>query len=193
MIWNNSDYSSCVWSNDRSIDSTYTLERRVLHLGASPGTTNDLSRPKMSTTEALRIQLDELRLEKQELEVQNRRLREEHADKAAVINLGKERDACRLERDAIAEENERLKNMYEQLLRDNQTNQQKAAKQREEDQSTIRRWEEKCAQLEEEMQHCREKAELEMYRAVEREKSKWEDREDRLVKQVNHLEDSLSM
>ena len=62
----------------------------MLHLGAGPGT---ILRPKeMSANEALRRQLDELRLAKQTLEVENTRLREEHMDKTTLLELEKEKE-----------------------------------------------------------------------------------------------------
>jgi len=46
----------------------------------------------MSTTEVLRTQLDTLRLEKQQLQVENARLREEHPGEAALLDAVAERD-----------------------------------------------------------------------------------------------------
>ena len=63
----------------------------------------------MSATEALRIQVDDLRLRNQELEVQVRKLREERAEEAALLDVEKERDACRQELERKSEENDRLK------------------------------------------------------------------------------------
>ena len=143
----------------------------------------------MSTTEALRIQVDELRLRNQELEVQVRRLREERADEAALLDIEKERDACRRELESKNEENDRLKALYEQLLRDTQSSQEDRIREREEKEAVSRRLEQRCRDLEETLKQTEEKAELERYRAIEQEKAKWERREARLHQQLILLEE----
>ena len=46
----------------------------------------------MTTIEALRLQLDNLQKEKQELEVRNLKLSQNHCNREAVVELEKERD-----------------------------------------------------------------------------------------------------
>ena len=90
----------------------------MLHLGASPGS---ILRPKeMSAYEALRRQLDELRLAKQALEVENARLREEHMDTTTLLELEKEKEEQARAIESLTEDNDRLKTLYEELVRDTQ-------------------------------------------------------------------------
>ena len=59
---------------------------------------------EMSTTEALRTQLDALRLEKQRLEVENARLREANPEGAAQTDAETEMAQCRAENERLTRE-----------------------------------------------------------------------------------------
>ena len=87
-------------------------------------------RAKMSTTKSLRVQIDALRIEKQQLEVENVRFREKRPEQGALIDkeaecarLRVERDSLTIEASQLKSENEglvaetgQLKAVYEQLL-----------------------------------------------------------------------------
>ena len=73
----------------------------------------------------LRIQLNSLCLEKQALAAENARLRDEHQDRAALIDweaqqghYWEKNGQLKQENDNPRQEMERLKQLYEQLLRD---------------------------------------------------------------------------
>jgi len=69
----------------------------------------------MTTTEALRLQLDNLQREKQELEVRNLKL-SGNPSKEVLREVEKERDHWKEECKRITVENEQLKLLYEELL-----------------------------------------------------------------------------
>ena len=77
----------------------------------------------MSTTEALRTQLDNLQRANQQLEIENARLREEHPEEAASIDASAECDQLRQEKERLVTESMQLKTLYDQLLRDSQEDQ----------------------------------------------------------------------
>ena len=77
----------------------------------------------MSTTEALRTQLDNLQRPNQQLEIENARLREDHPEEAALIDASTERDQLRQEKERLVTESMQLKTLYDQLLRDSQEDQ----------------------------------------------------------------------
>ena len=176
----------------------------------------DLSRTddEMATTEALRTQLDTLRLEKQRLEVENVRLREAHPEEAARIDSEDETsrwqaEAARFESESEsrAAEAAQLRKLYEQLLRDMQGTQEEQAEvlqreaqhetkiaelteQLERQTATAQEMERDCSQLRDEMLRASERVELECHRAVAEERKKWEAREERALQQqleVQHL------
>lgn len=151
------------------------------------------------TVEALRLQLDAIRIEKQQLEVENARLREARPDQADRIDA----EAVQAEKEELAAEHDRLRHLYEQLLRDVQEERARE-KERELERSTaavaesqgriaqleraLQEQGEECRRLQAEAEQEREHAELERYRAIERERSKWEIREERLARQVEDLQ-----
>ena len=121
----------------------------------------------MATTEALRTQLDTLRLEKQKLEVENARLREAQPEEAERINS--EEEASRWQTEAVrfqseseshATEAAHLQQLYDQLLRDMQGMQEELERfqvlQRQEEQHAA-----KIAELTEEVARQTAKAEKE--------------------------------
>ena len=78
----------------------------------------------MTTTEALRLQLDILQKEKQELEVRNLKL-SDNSSRVTLKEVEKERDHWKDEYERMAVENGQLKTLYEELLQQlpgNQTN-----------------------------------------------------------------------
>ena len=53
----------------------------------------------MSTTESLKVQIDALRIEKQQVEVENVRFREKHPEQGALIDKEEKCTHLRVERD----------------------------------------------------------------------------------------------
>ena len=127
----------------------------------------------MSATETLRTQLDNLRIEKQQLEVQNVHLRNDRPNQAALVDVEEERDELQKAKDDLETELLQLRTVYDQLLRDSQ-----------EDQRTLE-------MLKSEVREAREMAELERYRAVEKERAKWEEREAQLLAQLNEAQSRM--
>ena len=83
----------------------------------------------MTTIEALRFQLDNLQKEKQELEVRNLKLSQNHGNREAVVELEKERDQWKEDWERVTVENVQLKALYEEVLKhmsDNETNSTKS-------------------------------------------------------------------
>ena len=124
----------------------------------------------MSRTEALRIQLDNLQLEMQQLKVENAKLREENTEEAALIEAVRRQDQ-------LKEENLQLKAVYDQLLLDSQA-----------DQRALEELQAREEELRKELEAAREVAELVHYRELERQRRKWEDREERLLQQIAELQ-----
>ena len=77
----------------------------------------------MSITEALRVQLDTVKWELEELKVENAKLREQHSYHAANLETALECERLRQERDLLVIEKGQLKTEYEQLLADRQEEQ----------------------------------------------------------------------
>ena len=138
----------------------------------------------MSTTESLRLSLDNTDEEIQRLEAKNRRLREAHPEGVAEAEL--------------STEVQRLKELYEQALEDIRKKDKQAEESRhllEETTESLRSQEKavqeaqtKCRDLEEKMGAVREQVTqvqdaggLERHRAMEAERLKWEAREACLV------------
>jgi ABC-type phosphate transport system auxiliary subunit len=65
--------------------------------------------------EVLRTQMDSIRLEKQQLEVENARLREEHLREAAWVDAAAECDRLREKTQRVMAEARQLKTEYDQL------------------------------------------------------------------------------
>ena len=83
----------------------------------------------MTTIKALRLQLDNLQKEKQELEVRNLKLSQTHCNREAVVEKEKERDQWKEDWERITVENVQLKALYEEALEhmsDNETNSTKS-------------------------------------------------------------------
>ena len=69
----------------------------------------------MSATETLRTQLDILRIEKQQLEVQNVRLRTDRPNQAALVDVEEERDELQKAKNDLETELLQLRTVYDQL------------------------------------------------------------------------------
>ena len=167
----------------------------------------------MSTTEALRTQLDALQAECNALTVENRRLREEHPTEAKELDLEQELVATR-------EENVRLSQIITRLESTREVQEEKetaelkrsissltceAEELREKLGDAVERLAEEhtalaCMQswtevaethmreLESDVQKERMEAELRELRKVAEERRKWEEREARLVRRIDQLE-----
>ena len=161
--------------------------------------------------EALQIQLDSLRLELQQLQVENARLRDERPEMAGEIDVHGEVDRYREEMVRLTTELGELR----QLLHESWESEARAAGEAEtmtaelvelrerlqasdqQDQvvaglrSDVERLTEGCQEFEarhdrltRELEQLHSQAELERYRAVDVERRKWEEREARMVEQL---------
>ena len=144
----------------------------------------------MTTTESLRLSLDNALVKVQELETENRKLRESDPQRAEATDREREM--------------EQLKELYEQALRDLQDRQQEVDETKQQLQELHRREsrekdleQELKGQQEENERLCVERTsreveweqekkelELEKYRLLEAERRKWEERETCLVQQI---------
>lgn len=126
----------------------------------------------MSTTEALRTQLDNLQRTNQQLEIENARLREEHPEEAASIDASAERDQLRQEKERLVTESMHLKTLYDQLLRDSQEDQRAVEELQEviaKKEACVEELSARCEDLWRETVEVKQTAELERYRALEKE------------------------
>ena len=148
----------------------------------------------MSATESLRLSLDNANVRIKELETENSRLRDAHPQEAEDIDKDHEM--------------QHLKELYAQALQDLQEKQkevEKAKKMVQERQSQETRSMELNSQLEkekndneqlrkqqseqsQEWEQQRDSWELERFCAIEKERRKWEEREARLVSQLEEAE-----
>ena len=148
----------------------------------------------MSGTESLRLTLDNANARIQELEVENRKLREGNPQQASELDKDQELD--------------HLKELYEQALRDlqdRQTELEESKRQLDElraretelpkIEEELRLEKEEYAKLQEkyeggqeDLARQRTEYELEKYRTLENERQKWETREARLLQQITDLQ-----
>ena len=147
--------------------------------------------------EALRTQLDSMRLELQALQVENRKLREElqgQKDPSKELKLTEELISVREENVRLAEELEELTIVCAKRREDAEELQQLRQQIEEqselvrERQQTLLGAEEEIGRLSEQIIQQQTMAELERFRAVANETSKWEARERRLVQRIEELE-----
>ena len=141
----------------------------------------------MTSNEALRTQIDNLEREKQELEVQNVRLRDGQPERAKLLDQVAEGERLREETERLMEEKQYLTSLYEQLLRDTQDKQSRMTQLREqveEQMRTATEWEKRFRDLERELARVKDGAELERLCVLEEEKKKQEKREARLMAQL---------
>ena len=148
----------------------------------------------MTTMELVRLALDNANTRVQELEVENRKLRAQDPQKASEVDKDREM--------------EQLKELYEQALRDLQDKQKEVEEVNQQlgglqDQSTrlhklevetqkaretIVEQKKRQEELQESWDRQRDKLELEKHRALEQERQKWEQREARLVRELDGLQ-----
>ena len=145
--------------------------------------------------EALRTQVDKLNWEKSQLETQNQRLREEHPEEAnldAEAEIAHYKEECeRLTGEAVQteqlirnlrEENDALKRQVQEGTVS--TNEESASDQLAQEQSLQEELQQRCARLEAELHSMEQTSELQRLRDLEKERQKWEAREERLVTQL---------
>jgi len=153
----------------------------------------------MSTTEAPHTQLDNVRYELQELQVENRRLRAEVNDKTGADQ--QESEILELRKQLHEAQENEVSNSEQLLQAHEQVNESHAAinelelllKTAKSDNENL---EAELAQAQarhelmvQEVEQVRERAELERFRAVEVERAKWEAREACLVAQLDECRD----
>ena len=161
----------------------------------------------MSMTESLRVQIDALRIEKQQLEVENVRFREKRPEQGALIDkeaewarLCAERDSLTVEASQLKSENEglvaetgQLKAVYEQLLSEASQDQQEKDALQEKcsfQESQVEELSTRYEDLLADMDRLKEAQELKFYRELEKERQKWEGREQRLLQQLERAQGS---
>ena len=158
----------------------------------------------MTTTEVLRLQLDNLQREKQELEVRNLKL-SENSSKEVLRDVEKERDHWKDECERITVENEQLKLLYEELfgqLPEGRTNPVDSGtghcqamaglqEQLETQQNNLEQWECKCQELEKELSslvHWKSRSGL-----LEKEINKLQQLNGELEKKISLVENNLEL
>ena len=159
--------------------------------------------------EALRLQLDNLRVELHEMQLENTRLREQNPEAAAEIDARAEADRCRHESEQLTVEMEDLRKLLhesqesearvvgeatevrnelgklQKQLQEHESEQgRELAEQREGAHRRCEELEAQCERLAREAEWARDQAELKHYRALEEERRKWERREERLLEQL---------
>ena len=157
--------------------------------------------------ESLRVQIDALRIEKQQLEVENVRFREKHPVQGALIDkeaecahLCAERDSLTIKASQLKSENEslvaemgQLKAVYEQQLSEASQDQQEKDALQEKcsfQESQVEELSTRCEHLLADMDRLKEAQELKFYRELEKERQKWEARERRLLQQLERAQGS---
>ena len=152
----------------------------------------------MSMTEALRVQLDNAERAKQQLEAENARLRDEHPEEAALVDANTAIDRLRVERDRLSSGNQQVQALYDQLLQESRQDQQELEGLREElsaKEDLLQEQDARGDSLQREIEELRNQkveaervAQLSTYQAVEKEREKWERREERLLRQLEELQ-----
>ena len=178
------------------------MVNEVLHLGACPKLR---SRRRAARMEALRLQLDTLQKEKQELEVKVLKLSQNYPGGGTVIELEKERDQWKEDWERITVENIQLKALYEEVVQHMFKSQQTIAtlqEQIETAQTNVQCRKCKCEELKVELNRVKQQnneleqkviqveasLELKCYRAEAKVQKQWEAREERLVQQLVELQ-----
>ena len=152
----------------------------------------------MSMTEDLRVQLDNAERAKQQLEAENARLRDEHPEEAALLDANTAIDRLRVERDRLSSGNQQVQALYDQLLQESRQDQQELEGLREElsaKEDLLQEQDARGDSLQREMEELQNQkveeerlAQLSTYQAVEKEREKWERREERLLRQLEELQ-----
>ena len=171
----------------------------------------------MSTTEALRVQLDALQTEYYALQTENRRLREAQPEQANLADLeaqtreenvklvqevsqlsrrdrsetDADRETCEAE---LGELRRTIATLEDEVSEVREGLEKQDGELREKGEELVRavaraeRAEECVRRLEESFDRVRKDAELERYRAIAEETHKWENREARLIQRIEQLE-----
>ena len=170
----------------------------------------------MSKRELMQIQLDQLRWENKQLHDENARLRDQHGHEgspASVAGVEAELAKCLEEQQQLEREIRTRSKLLRRSLGggqeqncnsdpetgsadgESQQETQLQQLQRELTQALERRDEAEayCSQLQDDLRASRADAELQQFRAVEREREKWEDREQRWLAQLASLETRLHL
>ena len=169
----------------------------------------------MSTTEALRTRLDVLQTELYQLQTENRRLREAEPEKAQLVDVEGELAQTREENVRLAQQISKLSwSTIDEEARLEEERDLKETIARLEDEAADREWqldsyegrlgvaradletttakaleaEWSAGRAEERLHYAQEKAELDRLRAIADETRKWEEREARLVRRLEELE-----
>jgi len=141
----------------------------------------------MSTTEALRTQLDNLRLELQRLEVENKKLREEQGEDEATEQRKLLEQEVEELRQSLHESQEREVSSNEELV-SSREERDKLQRENEQLECELAQSRARCEDVCNELKCAIEGAELERYRFVEAERAKWEARELRLVAELKAVQ-----
>ena len=165
----------------------------------------------MATMEALRTRLDTLQWEVNQLEVENRRLREEHPEESRVLTLEAELERSKNEaatlRDRVGECEREIESMSAETTAANEDQSELAgrpeAERRTSDElrealarsegreseltEALEREEAELERLRADEERREEARELRYYRALETEREKWEAREKRVLDEVDRL------
>ena len=161
----------------------------------------------MSSREALQIKLDSLVWDKERLEAENARLRDEDPERAEVVDLQAETERYRRENERLLKDLKKLyKGQERELRRSIDPTQMKETELLVEQQRQVCEdlqaelaeaaerscsLEDRCCQLKEEIQCTRVEAELAQLRELDSLRRKSEEREERLVRQVRELQESV--
>ena len=135
----------------------------------------------MSTTEAVRTHLEALQREFYEVQAENRKLKEKNPQQAEALKLEQELSQSREENVQMAQE---ISELREAAQRAEQTKDAEGDEANETNSSA----EEYAHELEGKLERTQQEMELERLRAVAEETRKWEEREARLVRRVEELE-----
>ena len=137
----------------------------------------------MSTTDALRIQLDNLRHEVQRLEVENNRLREEQEENETTEQREQLEQEVEELRQSLHEVQEREVSSNEKLV-SSREERDKLQHENEQLAHELAQSRARCKDVSNDLKRVLESVELERYRFVEAECAKWEARELRLVDEL---------
>ena len=89
---------------------------RLLYLGACPNQAEEEQQFAMTTSEAVRLQLDNLQKENHELQVRILKLSQTKPDAKAITEIETERDHWKEKYEGVVIENSQLEALYEKLL-----------------------------------------------------------------------------
>ena len=162
-----------------------------LATGYSPGgCTTSESRDithRRAAMEALRTQIDKLGWEKTQLEVENRRLREAHPETVSLLDAEEEIAHYKAESERLTAETIESEQALRKLCGELEASAQAGGEKDDlldHEQQRTRELAERVTTLEAELDRQEQAAELQRYRAVDEERRKGEEQEERLVAQL---------